>query len=185
MPLEPQRDHPAALIAALLWRDDDARERARTGLTEALGPVQLEGPPYDFTAFTRYYEDEMGPGLTKQLLWFERPVAADRLAGIKTRTLALERALARPDGDRLQRRVNIDPGLVSVDSLVLATTKPSGHRIGIAPGLYGEITLLYERGRYRPMPWTYRDFRTDAAQDFLKQIREHLLAQRAPRPPSP
>lgn len=180
MPLDPQPDHPGALITAVLASGADVLDDAAGRLVRLLGPLRARGPVYGFAAFTRYYEDEMGPGLVKQLLWFESPVPPDQLAAIKAQTMALERELARSEEGVLRRRANIDPGLVSPDSLVLATTKASGHRVCIAPGLFAEITLLYERGAYRPMPWTYGDFRDEAAQGFLKQIREHLLAQRAP-----
>lgn len=178
MPLEPQRDDPAALIAAILGHDTTTLDEAAAGLVREFGPLRARSPSYDFVAFSSYYEAEMGAALIKQLLWFEAPLEAHQLAMAKGQTLDLERQLARDEGGVLKRRVNIDPGLVSRDSLVLATTKPSGHRVGIGPGLYAEITLLYERGEYRPMPWTYRDFRSELAQTFLKQIREHLLATR-------
>lgn len=181
MPLDPQPDRPACLIAAVLASGPDALEEAVAGLIRRVGPLLVRGPIYDFAAFSRYYEGEMGPGLVKQLLCFEALTPPHRLAAIKTETMALERELAQRTGGVERRRANIDPGLVSPHSLVLATTKASGHRICIAPGLFAEITLLYERGAYRPMPWTYRDFRSDAAQEILTQIRERLLMQRAPR----
>jgi len=180
MPLHPQPDRPADLIAAVLASSAADLEEAAAGLVRLFGPLRTRGPAYDFAAFTRYYEGEMGPGLVKQLLWFENQMPPDRLAAIKVKTMALELELARLEGG-VRRRANIDPGLVSSDSLVLATTKASGHRVCIAPGLFAEITLLYERDAYRPMPWTYRDFRTEDAQGFLQQIRERLLMQRAPR----
>ena len=62
-------------------------------------------------------------------------------------------------GGELRRTVNIDPGLLSEESLVLATTKASGHRVAIATGLWAEVTLRFERGEYRPLPWTYPDYR--------------------------
>ena len=73
------------------------------------------------------------------------------------------------------RRANIDPGLLSIESLVLATTKYAGHRVCIAPQLYAEVTLLYQRGRYRPLEWTYPDYQGDAVQRFLLDVRPWLL----------
>ena len=70
-------------------------------------------------------------------------------------------------------------GLVSVESLVLATTKHAGHRIAIGSGIYAEVTLLFERGRYAPLPWTYADYRTEEVQSFLLAIRGELLARRS------
>jgi hypothetical protein len=78
----------------------------------------------------------------------------------------------------VRRRANIDPGLVTIESLVLASTKYSGHRICIGPGLYAETTLLFQKGQYRPLEWTYQDYRTEAAQAFLLAIRAWLLRLR-------
>ena len=63
-------------------------------------------------------------------------------------------------------------------ALILATTKYAGHRICIAPQLYAEVTLLYQRRRYRPLEWTYPDYQGDAVQRFLLDVRPWLLALR-------
>ena len=86
--------------------------------------------------------------------------------------------MARATEDTLQRRANIDPGLLSIESLVLATSKYSGHRICIAPQLYAELTLLYQKGRYQPFAWTYLDYQSETLQDFLLESRTWLMATR-------
>ncbi len=92
---------------------------------------------------------------------------------------AQERELANATSEgAVRRRANIDPGLVTEQSLVLATTKYSGHRICIAPGLYAEITLLYQRGSYAPQQWTYADYRSKEVLQFLLEIRSYLMQQR-------
>ena len=128
---------------------------------------------YDFD-FTAYYEAEMGAGLRKQLVCFTERIDPAELAVVKSQTMELERAMSQ--GKR--RRANIDPGLLSIESLVLATTKYAGHRVCIAPQLYAEVTLLYQRGRYRPLEWTYPDYQDDAVQRFLLDVRPWLLAVR-------
>ena len=70
------------------------------------------------------------------------------------------------------------PACCRLRVLILATTKYSGHRICIAPQLYAEVTLLYQRGRYRPLEWTYPDYRRDAVQCFLLAARTWLMAAR-------
>jgi hypothetical protein len=92
--------------------------------------------------------------------------------------MELERTLGREEEGQVRRRANLDPGLVTIESLVLASTKYSGHRICIGPGLYAETTLLFQKGEYRPLEWTYQDFRTREAQDFLLEIRAWLLPRR-------
>jgi hypothetical protein len=84
----------------------------------------------------------------------------------------MERELAA--GAPLPRPVNLDPGLVRLDSVVLASTKPAAHRLRIGPGIHAEVTLVYERGAFRPLPWTYPDFRTAGYAEYFELLRDRL-----------
>ena len=177
MPLDLQHARPNALICAVMGRDHAILAQARRRLEALWAPVCRESPAYAFD-FTDYYADEMGPDLIKRLLWFEGLVDPAVLPERKRQAMEVEKGLAEVCGGRTKRRANIDPGLVTLESLVLASTKHSGHRICIAPGLYAEVTLFYGQGRYGPLEWTYPDYRTDGVQGFLQEIRTDLLAQR-------
>lgn len=174
MPLDLQPVEPALLMCAVLASDDAGRRTALDALAAAHGSVRWQTPPYPFT-FSRYYEAEMGPGLSKQLVGFDRPVDPAQLAAAKASTMALERQLGCQRDGGLARRANIDPGLLTRDSLILATTKYSGHRICIGQALYAELTLLYRKGAYRPFEWTYPDYQTPAAQEFLLDMRRWFM----------
>ena len=177
MPIDLRPPPPTALIAAIMAPDEMVLGQVRGLLAERIAPIRALGPAYPF-AFSTYYEKEMGPGLLKQLLCFEGLVDPAVLPQVKGQLMALERELGREEGGQVRRRVNLDPGLVTIESLVLASTKYSGHRVGIGPGLYAEVTLLFQKGQYRPLEWTYQDFRTEEAQAFLLEIRAWLLPQR-------
>ena len=178
MPLDLQPSPRAVLICAVLAPSLEIIDEALARLTETLGPVEDRSPPYDFD-YTSYYEGEMGAGLIKRLARFERMVPMDHLGQIKRVTMAIEQALAVDDAGDVRRQANIDPGLVSVEGLVLATTKYSGHRICIAPGLYAETTLLFtKQGECAPLQWTYPDYRRADVQDFLLSTRAIVLQQR-------
>ena len=71
-----------------------------------------------------------------------------------------------------KRRVNIDPGYISLDKLVLFTTKNYSHRIYLNEGIYAEVTLKFERKSFVPLPWTYPDYKTLEYIDFFNKIRE-------------
>ena len=173
MPIDLQPSTPVALVCAVLVDSAETLADAKERLAECFGPLREASPTYDFD-FTSYYEAEMGAGLRKQLVCFAERIDPAELAAIKAQTMALERVMSQ--GER--RRANIDPGLLSIESLVLATTKYAGHRVCIAPQLYAEVTLLYQRGRYRPLEWTYPDYQDDAVQRFLLDVRPWLLAVR-------
>ena len=175
MPLDLQPSAPTALLCAALAPGAAAVHAAIDRLAERFGPVRARGPVFLFD-MTSYYEAEMGPGLAKGLAWFGELLDPAHLAARKGEAMAFEREAARPGADGcLRRTVNVDAGLLSPHSLVLATTKARGHRVCIGPSLWAEVTLLFEKGAYRPLPWTYQDFRRDDVGQFLLGVRAQVL----------
>jgi len=140
---------------------------------EALyGPIDLESPVRDFP-FTDYYDLEMGRPLSRYFLAFERLVGQDLLAAIKLQTNSLEAELAESG----RRIFNLDPGLLTLARFSLATTKENAHRIPLWGGIYAELTLKYENGAFRPLPWTYPDYRSEPYLALFEQIRTRLREQ--------
>ena len=76
---------------------------------------------------------------------------------IKSKTNDIEASLAKNG----MRTVNIDPGYISLENTILATTKGYAHRIYIGKGIYGDLTLIYNAGTYRSLEWTYPDYGED------------------------
>ncbi|MEW6753179.1 MAG: DUF4416 family protein [Candidatus Latescibacterota bacterium] len=177
MPLATRPAEPAAVVCAVLADTPATADLARQRLAALLGPAagQTALYPFDYTA---YYDEEMGAGLVKELVGFGDRLDPAGLGRLKRATMRLEVELATTAAGRLRRRANLDPGLVTVESLVLATTKYTGHRVCIGPDLYAEVTLLYAQGAYRPLPWTYPDYRRDDVQALLQGLRAALLAER-------
>lgn len=165
---------PAALVAGILYADAAALDEALGGLDRLFGPVEMESADFAFD-MTDYYTVEMGGGLVKRFVCFARPVAIDRLPDIKLETNALETATARPGGDRPPaRRVNIDPGYVTLAKLVLATTKDYSHRVYLGKGIFAEATLRFIGGTFVPFENTYPDYRTKPALEFFNRVREFV-----------
>lgn len=176
MPLVLQSAAPAAFLCAVLAPGAAAVDAAVERLAERFGPVRARSPVFAFD-MTTYYEAEMGSGLAKGLAWLGDLLDPADLAARKGATMAFERAGARPGAGGLRRAVNVDPGLLSPHSLVLATSKASGHRVCIGPGLWAQVTLLFERGAYQPLPWTYADYRRDDVGRFLLAVRKELMGR--------
>jgi len=168
-------------------------DSVRAALESRFGSIddQSELIPFDFT---RYYEPEMGPDLLRTWFSFNElrpPVRADpdacpALVDDKLATIQLESLWRTPEG---RRKVNLDPGHLTMHNLVLATTKNYAHRVFLGLGIYAELTLLYEHGKFAPLKWTYPDYRSRVAQDFLSRVRDrYLLKLRPPatdrRPPT-
>lgn len=160
---EPQ---PVKLVVGMFTAERDLFDVARDALTQAYGPTDLESETLPFDQ-TTYYDAEFGTPLWRRFLAFQRLVAPDALPAIKRHTNDLESAWAREG----RRRINLDPGYVSLGKLVLATTKDHGHRLYLGRGIYGEVTLGYRGGKWQSWPWTYPDYRTPAYHAILDQIR--------------
>lgn len=164
---------PALLVVAVMTAPSVAVAEVRSALVRQWGDLVGESDPYEFDAFTQYYAREMGYGLTKRLVSFREPILADALPEAKLVSNQLEVHWADATG---ARRVNIDPGYLTPDAFVLASTKPAGHRIYLRDGIYAELTLRYERGAYISVPWTYPDFQQPMVREFLTQLHPATLA---------
>jgi hypothetical protein len=166
---DPRPPVPVLLVVAAFSRHVTLLEQARTALEGLYGPVGRTSAVYAFDQ-TRYYEASMGADLRKQLWAFTDLITADRLAEIKHRTNAVERELAA--GLAEPRPLNLDPGYLVLGKFVLATTKDQAHRVYLRDGIFAEVTLHFQDGRFRPWPWTYADYRLDEVVEFLGEARE-------------
>lgn len=153
-------------------------DRAESALVERLGPVRRRSGTFPFT-FTAYYTPEMGEGILRRFLSFERPATPESAADLKLWTNALEARLAGPEFP-VPRPINLDPGYVTLSKLVLTTTKDQAHRIYLRDGIFAEITLSYTRGAWQPLPWTYADYRTEEYRAFFDLVRRDIAGASGP-----
>lgn len=167
---------PVKLIAGILASDDTSLTAARNVLLVGIGAVDLVSDiwPFDQTA---YYERQTGPDILRQFVSFERLIDPGDLADFKHRTNQLEQDVAQVYGRSFPRPVNLDPGIIEPSKLILATTKNYSHRIYIGKKMYAEVTLIFDRGAWRPLPYTYPDYRQQAYFDFFDRVRDKLLRQ--------
>ncbi len=136
------------------------------------GPIDYESEVFLFD-FSHYYDREMGTPIYRLFYSFKDLVDPSSLWRIKVTTNKIEERFVVDGG----RKVNLDPGLMALSRFVLASTKESSHRIPLGGGIYGEITLMFERGRFRPVEWTYPDYRSDRYIGILGEIREIYRGQ--------
>jgi hypothetical protein len=123
--------------------------------------------------YSDYYAREMGAALRKKYLVFAPLMDRERLPEIKTSTNGWEREYAREG----KRTVNLDPGYLAHDKLVLATTKDFFHRLYLREGIYAEVTLSYRQGRFRFFSWTYADYQDPGLHEMLLRARGGLLTR--------
>jgi hypothetical protein len=163
---------PVKPVVSMLLPREDLGPPLVGRLAEYFGPPDLVGPwrPFDVTA---YYASEMGPNLGRRLVAFLHLADPAHLAAWKMFTNELEQAFSL--GER--RLANLDPGYVAKGRLVLATGKNYSHRIYLDHGIYGDLTLVYGQGSFRPLPWSYPDYSEGELPALLELVRQKYLWQ--------
>ncbi len=164
---------PARLLVSAIYREEDRFRDCLPGLEARLGPVERTSGPFPFDR-TDYYEREMGAPLIRRFVVMERLVPRDALAAAKIGAEDLERALSFHG----MRTVNLDPGLLTEENFLLATGKNYSHRVYLSDGVFADLALVYRKGEFRPLPWTYPDLASEPIRAFLAEVREGLREAR-------
>jgi hypothetical protein len=167
---------PVKLIIGILAANHKCLNTAADVLIDKFGLSDFISDVWPFDQ-TDYYKDQAGLCILRQFISFERLINPGKLAKIKHRTNRLEQKLAKLLALPLPRPVNLDPGLIEPSKLVLATTKNYSHRIYIGKKMYAEVTLIFDKGRWRPLEHTYPDYRQQCYFDFFEKVRARLLEQ--------
>lgn len=164
---------PVLLVTAMFARDQNELDTGQAALTAKYGPVefQSEDLPFDQTSF---YQEEMGQDLIKRFLAFRQLIPPEELPKIKLMTNQIESDRSVRQAGTAVRAINLDPGYVTEAKLVLATTKDRDHRIWLSDGIYGEITLYFQRDGWKYSRWTYPDYRTETVLEFVEKCRLYL-----------
>jgi hypothetical protein len=168
-----KRPEKALVIVGLIYRHDFTVDKVMDILNKELGNTALSSRPIQFT-YTSYYNKEMGDKLLRQWLAFDKLVDPDILATLKHRSNDIERFFL---DENKGRKINIDPGLITMSNLILASTKDYSHRLYIGKGIYAEVTLIYKNKRYMTLEWTYPDYQANAALAFFEKARGILKDQ--------
>ncbi|HKL60276.1 MAG TPA: DUF4416 family protein [Sphaerochaeta sp.] len=161
---------PARLIMGVLSSDEGVHPELFSLLEKQFGPILEMSEQTPFT-FTDYYDEEMGSEPQRFFLVFENLYDPSLLSDAKLITNELEKKFKKQGC----RTINLDPGLISAPNLTLATTKNRGHRIPLQKGIYAEVTLLYEKGQFNTLPWTYADYGCDAYRLLFKRYRSDYM----------
>lgn len=164
---------PGRLIVSGIYSSLSTINDAIMEMEKKYGYIEFETDEMDFL-HTTYYVEEMGDELKRKFFSFRKMIERDRLANIKTWTNKLEQKYGERTGDFVFRKVNLDPGILTPANLILASTKDFSHRIYLKDGIFAEITLLYEKKKFKPLPWTYPDYTEPEVIEFLTRVRETM-----------
>ena len=162
---------PALFVCSLLSaRMDEHLDRFRSALTTRFGPLVHESLdlPFDHTT---YYDEELGTPIVRRLLGFDTLVPLTVLPEAKHFCAGLERE-SLADGRRV---VNLDPGLITPERLLLATGKNFTHRVYLDRGVWADLTLIWTGGDWKALPWTFPDYDSPPMRRELTALRRICL----------
>ena len=164
---------PGALLISVLTGNEELALALADRLEAEFGPIDLSSFWISFS-HSRYYEAEMGDNLGRYIFFFSEPLARHNLIEAKLFCDNLETEYAVAGG----RRINLDPGYLALEHLILASTKAVPHRPYLGQGIYADLTLVYECGQYIPLRWSYPDYSSDYVRALCGDVRNKILRLR-------
>jgi len=154
----------AVIFIASLFSSQEVFNTATSKLQELFGWVYYQSPSLPWN-FSTYYDGELGVPLYRRFIFFERVVDPASLVDAKLAVREIEKELSING----KRRINLDPGYMSLAKVVLASRKNYSHRIYLGKGVFCELELFYQEGKFNPLPYTYLDYRDDS---FIAHFRK-------------
>ena len=161
------------LVIGFIYNDKSVFDKLKLKLERKFGAFELESPEIEFNC-TDYYIKEFGANLKRKFVSFKKPIRPEELFKVKLYTNRLEMKFSSAGA----RRINIDPGYLTLAKLVLASTKDYAHRIYLKKGIFAEITLSFKGNSFQPLEWSYPDFRTQGYLDIFNQMRAFILPEK-------
>jgi len=168
---KPKEPQPAKLFMSFIAYENGIFHQGIQDLCSTLGETDYISGRFPFD-FTDYYTREMGKPLFRHFITFKRLIPIPTLPDIKQSTHRLEEKYAAPDGNR---RINLDPGYICLEHVILATTKGYTHRPYLRDGIYADLTLVYRNRSFRPLEWTYPDYQQEEVIKLFNQFRKKYL----------
>lgn len=169
---DPHEADDVKLISSLFSPSKELIDDVIPELEQMFSPSDWRSPELYFDR-TKYYAWEMGWPLHRRFVSFERLIRPTDIVEIKIATNRMENGYSQ-DG---RRRVNIDPGYISLERLVLATGKNYTHRIYLSKGIYADLTLIFHKEGFRPLQWTYKDYASPEIIGLFNEVRERYKRQ--------
>jgi hypothetical protein len=166
----PKESPKVKLVSSLFSPEEDLIKDVIKRMEGYFGPVDRVSEKLFFDR-TKYYAKEMGWPLFRRFISFSKLISPNSLVDIKLLTNTIE------DGHVVgkKRRINIDPGYISLERLVLATGKNYTHRIYLDRGIYADLTLVFHAGTFMPLVWTYTDYADEKAIRYFNMVRSSYL----------
>lgn len=127
---------------------------------------------HDFFPMREYYSKEMGEELSRSFIFYPTPVSRESLVSHKKHCDEVEKL----NQDFAGRIFNVDPGIITLDQVLLSSGKPYSHRIYLNDGVYAELTYQFKDKSFHQLDWTYPDYQHPEIIEQFNWFRSFLLA---------
>jgi hypothetical protein len=171
--MRPTEPDPVKLFVGILYTDSELLQQAMEALVETFGGIDYKSPEFEFN-ISEYYREEMGWPIFRKFVSFGDLINPGDLAEIKIVTNRIEDGLE--EGER--RRVNLDPGYMDYNKVILSSAKYNAQKVYLSQGIYADPTLWFENGDFHPYPFSFPDFGTGLYNKTFVHIRALFKGQR-------
>lgn len=163
---------PVRLITGVIFAPGANIGECMEELSRKFGDEAYRSAPLHFGG-THYYEGEMGTGLSRVFTAYKRLIPRETIRDVKIFTNEVEKVFSYDGG----RTINIDPGYIAEEHLILATGKGFSHRPYLGGGVYADLTLMYVNDEWKPLDWTYPDYRKPETMELFRKLRNEYSKQ--------
>ncbi len=153
----------------MLSQSTEHTDRVIKPLIDQFGELSVTLSPFPFS-WTNYYENEIGKSPVRSFVSFKKLIHREEIVEIKRWTNTLEIEFFEEG----IRKVNLDPGYMTLGQYFLPTTKDQRHRVYIRDGIFVEPTLYFQNGKWHHFDWTYFDYRSDEYLNYFQETRKAL-----------
>lgn len=163
---------PVKLFTSVIYGPSSPLDECVRSLEEGIGAIEFMSAdmPFDFTA---YYEEEMGYSLRRIIITFRELIKREEIVEIKIFTNKLEKVFSSLN----KRTINIDPGYIAQEHIILATGKGYSHRPYLGKGVYADLTLIFAKDDFRGLEWTYPDYGSAHMRELFRRLRYDYTVQ--------
>jgi len=161
-PIIPPR---AKLFIGIVFSSEEALGAAEKILMKKFGDIDFRTKNIPFV-YTKRHAD-MVSAQYRVLLSFRKLIRREEIVEIKLFTNRLEKRLSEEG----VRKLNIDPGYLTLSNVYLATCKEFFHRAYLRKGVYIENEYRYVARRFQPWEWTDSDYQKPDYLYFFHEVR--------------
>jgi len=162
---------PVKLVFSVIYNKATDTDIIKGRLNSMFGEIDFESDQLNFE-HSDYYTKEMGGNLKRKFFSIKKLINREEIVNLKRLANELENEYMVES----RRCINVDPGYLAHEHLILATGKGFAHRPYLGKGVYAELTLIYTQNEYHSLDWTYPDYKENEVKDIFKHLRKIYIS---------